>query len=207
MNRSTLVGAVMALAVVSAIVFFGVAGHELNYANAHPYAYGPAKVIAWGAAAGGLLSIAVGILGYALRVSWEELKARDEQERLAQRERIERARLSREQRERERAAQIEELRRQSGERSKASIERARLATERLEQSLERSEQLEREFLEAVAASQNWELRVEPAEDGWGAAFVERDASGSDIVVGSVQASSREEAMFGLTELVELPDHR
>jgi hypothetical protein len=31
--------------------------HELNYASAHPYAYGPAKVIALASGAGALLSL------------------------------------------------------------------------------------------------------------------------------------------------------
>ena len=66
MSRSALGGAVIALAVVAAVVFVGVAVHELNYASGHPYAYGPAKVIAWGAGAGALLSLAVAVLGYAL---------------------------------------------------------------------------------------------------------------------------------------------
>jgi hypothetical protein len=56
----------MALALVAAVVFVGVAVHELNYASDHPYAYGPAKVIAWGAVAGGLLGVAMGLVGYAL---------------------------------------------------------------------------------------------------------------------------------------------
>ncbi len=65
-SRDNLGGAVVALAVVAAVVFIGVAVHELNYASGHPYAYGPAKVIAWGAGAGALLSVAVAIVGYAL---------------------------------------------------------------------------------------------------------------------------------------------
>jgi hypothetical protein len=66
MTRSALGGAVIVIAVIAAIVFGGVGLHELNYASDHPYAYGPAKVIAWGAGAGALLSVAVGILGLAL---------------------------------------------------------------------------------------------------------------------------------------------
>lgn len=66
MSRTTLYGAVIALAAVAAIVFVGVAIHELDYASGHPYAYGPAKVIAWGAGAGAVLSVAVGLLGCAL---------------------------------------------------------------------------------------------------------------------------------------------
>jgi hypothetical protein len=37
----------------------GVAITEINYASAHPFAYGPAKVIAWAAGAGALVSVAV----------------------------------------------------------------------------------------------------------------------------------------------------
>jgi hypothetical protein len=44
------------LAVVSALLFGGVAIHEWMYASSHPYAYGPAKVIAWAALAGFLLT-------------------------------------------------------------------------------------------------------------------------------------------------------
>jgi hypothetical protein len=62
-NRNALGGAVIAIAAVAALVFAGVAVHELDYASSHPYAYGPAKVIAWGGGAGALLSVAVGILG------------------------------------------------------------------------------------------------------------------------------------------------
>lgn len=66
MSRSSLGGAVIALAIVAAIILVGVVVNELNYASTHPYAYGPAKVIAWGAGAGALLSVAVALLGYAL---------------------------------------------------------------------------------------------------------------------------------------------
>jgi hypothetical protein len=52
------------MSAVAALVFLGVAIHELNYASGHPYAYGPAKVIAWAAGAGALLSLAVGALGF-----------------------------------------------------------------------------------------------------------------------------------------------
>ena len=55
-------GAVIALALIAAAVFVGVGVHELNYASNHRYAYGPAKVIAWGAGAGTLLSVAVALL-------------------------------------------------------------------------------------------------------------------------------------------------
>ena len=62
----TIAGAVIALSVVAAIVFIGVLVTEVDYVNDHPYRYGPAKVIAWGAGAGALLSAAVGLLAYAL---------------------------------------------------------------------------------------------------------------------------------------------
>lgn len=61
-----MLGVVIALAIVAAAVFAGVAIHELNYASSHPYKYGPAHVIAWGAGAGALLSVAVALLAYAL---------------------------------------------------------------------------------------------------------------------------------------------
>ena len=56
----------MAIAAVAAVIFAGVAIHEFDYASGHPYAYGPAKVIAWGGAAGAVLGIAVIMLGFAL---------------------------------------------------------------------------------------------------------------------------------------------
>jgi hypothetical protein len=62
----TLLGAVMALAAVACVVFLGVLVDELKYASDHPYAYGPAKVIAWGAGAGAVLAFAVGLLAYSL---------------------------------------------------------------------------------------------------------------------------------------------
>ena len=74
MNRSVLIGAALAMAAVAAVIFIAVAGHELSYASHHPYAYGLAKVIAWAAGAGALLSAAVGALGFAVtqadRPSW-----------------------------------------------------------------------------------------------------------------------------------------
>lgn len=66
MSRSSIGGAVIAIATISAIVFIGVAVHELNYASGHPYAYGPAKVIAWGAGAGALACVAIALIGFAL---------------------------------------------------------------------------------------------------------------------------------------------
>ncbi len=62
----TLVGAVIALSAVAAVIFAGVLVTELNYVFDHPYAYGPAKVIAWCAGAGAVLATAVGFLAFAL---------------------------------------------------------------------------------------------------------------------------------------------
>ncbi len=59
-------GAVIALSLVALVVFVGVAIDELQYVGDHPYRYGPAKVIAWGAGAGAVLSVAVGLIGWAL---------------------------------------------------------------------------------------------------------------------------------------------
>jgi hypothetical protein len=58
--------AVMAIAFGAGIGFVVVALHEFDYASNHPYAFGPAKVIAWAAVAGAALAVGVGILGYAL---------------------------------------------------------------------------------------------------------------------------------------------
>lgn len=66
MNRSALGGAVIALALVAAVGFVGIAVHEFSYAGDHPYAYGPAKVVAWGGCAGAVLCAAVALVGYAL---------------------------------------------------------------------------------------------------------------------------------------------
>jgi hypothetical protein len=57
-------GIVIALAGVALAVFVGVAVHELNYAAAHPYRYGPAKVIATASGGGALVSLALGALGW-----------------------------------------------------------------------------------------------------------------------------------------------
>jgi len=57
---------VIALAAVAAIVFAGVAIHEISYAHNHPDAYGPAYVIAWAAGAGALLAVSVAALAVAL---------------------------------------------------------------------------------------------------------------------------------------------
>ncbi len=61
-NARPLLGAVICLATVAAVVFVGVAANEINYANDHPYQYGPAHVIALGAGAGAALSVAVALL-------------------------------------------------------------------------------------------------------------------------------------------------
>lgn len=60
-----ILGAVLALASLAAVVFVGVAIHELSYASAHAYAYGPAKVIAWAAGGGAVLAVAVALLALA----------------------------------------------------------------------------------------------------------------------------------------------
>ena len=66
MTRTAIAGSAVALAVVAAIGFIGVGIHEFNYASDHPYAYGPAKVIAWGGCAGAVLSVAVALLAFSL---------------------------------------------------------------------------------------------------------------------------------------------
>jgi hypothetical protein len=64
MKSGTLVGAVIAFASVACIIFIVVVIEEATYASNHPYAYGPARIIAWGAGAGALLSVGVGLLAY-----------------------------------------------------------------------------------------------------------------------------------------------
>jgi hypothetical protein len=66
MTRSALGGAIIVLAVVAATIFGGVAIHELNYASDHPYAYGPANVIAWAGGGGVVLASAIALVGFAL---------------------------------------------------------------------------------------------------------------------------------------------
>lgn len=66
MGTSALFGGVLALAAIAAVALVGVSLHELDYASDYPYRYGPAKVIAWTAAAGALLAVAVGILAIAV---------------------------------------------------------------------------------------------------------------------------------------------
>jgi hypothetical protein len=61
-----LLGAVVALALMALAGLVGVAIHELRYASHHPYAYGPAKVIALGAGAGATLAAAVMLLAVGL---------------------------------------------------------------------------------------------------------------------------------------------
>ena len=65
MNRGTLAGVVMTLALLAGVAFIGVAAYELSYASDHPFRYGPAKVIAAAAGAGALLSAGVALLGWA----------------------------------------------------------------------------------------------------------------------------------------------
>jgi hypothetical protein len=65
-SRPAIAGFVIALAIVGAAVFAGVAIHELQYASDHRYRYGPAKVIASCSAGGVVLSVAVGLVGYCL---------------------------------------------------------------------------------------------------------------------------------------------
>ena len=59
-------GFVMALAALASVIFAGVGIHELDYASEHPYAYGPARVIAWAAGGGVALSVAVALMGWGL---------------------------------------------------------------------------------------------------------------------------------------------
>lgn len=67
MWRDTVRIVVICMAVAAALIFAGVAKTELDYVSVHPYAFGPAKVIAWGAGAGTLISIAVGLLAFSTR--------------------------------------------------------------------------------------------------------------------------------------------
>jgi hypothetical protein len=66
MTRGAACAVAVTLALVAAAVFVGVGVHELNYASVHPYAYGPAKVIAWAAGAGALTCVALAFLAFAL---------------------------------------------------------------------------------------------------------------------------------------------
>ncbi len=65
-TRRSIVVVALTLAAISAVLFAYVAIHELSYAGSHPYAYGPAKVIATGAGAGALLSVAVALIALAV---------------------------------------------------------------------------------------------------------------------------------------------
>lgn len=56
--RPAVGGFVLALAAVAV--------HELSHASSHPYAYGPAKVIALAAAGGAALAVAVALIGWML---------------------------------------------------------------------------------------------------------------------------------------------
>lgn len=67
MARETVRVIVICMSVVAAVIFLGVMKTELDYVSAHPFAYGPAKVIAWGAGAGALISAAVGLLAWSSR--------------------------------------------------------------------------------------------------------------------------------------------
>ena len=60
-TRATIRGFALAIVVLALAVFVIEAIHELNYASGHPYAYGPAKVIAAACGAGAALSVAVGL--------------------------------------------------------------------------------------------------------------------------------------------------
>jgi hypothetical protein len=67
MAKASHAGIVIVLAVIAALVFAGVVVTELGYASDHPYAYGPAKVIAWSAGAGAVLSVAVALRAASMR--------------------------------------------------------------------------------------------------------------------------------------------
>ncbi len=65
-GSSALGGFVLALALVCVVIFCGVLLSELSYVHSHRFAYGPAKVIAWTAGAGAVLSFSVGLIAVAL---------------------------------------------------------------------------------------------------------------------------------------------
>lgn len=69
MARDTVRIVVICMSVAAALIFLGVMKTELDYVSAHPFAYGPAKVIAWGAGAGALISAAVGLLAWSYKPS------------------------------------------------------------------------------------------------------------------------------------------
>ena len=66
MTRAALCGAALCAAIIAAAGLVIVAVHEFGYASGHPYAYGPAKVIAWGALAGALGMLAVALVAVAV---------------------------------------------------------------------------------------------------------------------------------------------
>lgn len=63
---------------VAGVLFAGVALHEWLYANDHPYAYGPAKVIAVAALAGAVLSVGVFFLFTLVELAEKRLVRLDE---------------------------------------------------------------------------------------------------------------------------------
>jgi hypothetical protein len=69
MTRESTRIVVICMAVAAGLIFAGVAKTELAYVSSHPYAFGPAKVIAWGAGAGVLISLAVGLLAWSNRAN------------------------------------------------------------------------------------------------------------------------------------------
>ena len=60
-----LTAAACVIAGMAALIAAAVILEELSYVSAHPYAYGPAKVIAWAAGGGLLLSLSVMLLSAA----------------------------------------------------------------------------------------------------------------------------------------------
>lgn len=67
MNIATITGSVIALAFAASVGFGVIAVHEFSYATNHPFQYGPAKVIAWGAVCGVVLAIAVAALALCIQ--------------------------------------------------------------------------------------------------------------------------------------------
>lgn len=63
---SALGGFVLALAFVCLVIFCGVLLSEVSYVHSHRFGYGPAKVIAWTAGAGAVLSVSMGLIAVAL---------------------------------------------------------------------------------------------------------------------------------------------
>jgi hypothetical protein len=49
------------LCIAACAIFVGVVITEIDYVDDHPFRYGPAKVIAWSAGGGALLSLAVAL--------------------------------------------------------------------------------------------------------------------------------------------------